>query len=111
MGRLFGMGRRELACVQLVLVARLARCASGVLCGLGHALCVVGGLGLFVSVFARFLPKKPDTFCLINRLGQCLLPPFQKKKPYFLLYLTYKTISSFIKYFQNIFSNKNRKCD
>jgi hypothetical protein len=74
-----GMGRRELVCVRLVLVARLARCALGVLCGLGHVLCVVGGLGPFISVFARFPPKKPDTF-LINLLGQCLLPPFQKKK-------------------------------
>jgi hypothetical protein len=27
------------------------------------------------------------------------------------LYLSDKTISSFIKYFQNIFSNNNRKCD
>jgi hypothetical protein len=66
LGRLFGMGRRELACVRLVLVARLAGCALGVLCGLGHVLCVVGGLGPFVSVFVRFPPKKPDTFFLIN---------------------------------------------
>jgi hypothetical protein len=32
-------------CVRLVLVARLARCALGVLCGLGRVLSVVGGLG------------------------------------------------------------------
>jgi hypothetical protein len=66
--------------VQLVLVARLAECALGVLYGLGHVLCAVEGLGPFVSVFARFSSKKPNTFFLINRLGQCLLPLFQKIK-------------------------------
>jgi hypothetical protein len=45
------------ACVQLVLVAWLAGCALGVLCGPGNVLCVVGGLGPFVSVFARFPSK------------------------------------------------------
>jgi hypothetical protein len=37
-----------------------------------------GSLVLFVSVFPWFSPKKLDTFFLINRLGQCLLPLFKK---------------------------------
>jgi hypothetical protein len=66
MGRLFGIGRREL-------VARLAGCALGVLYGLGGlvwpwAWVVFGGgsSGPFVSIFAQFSPKKPDTFFLMN---------------------------------------------
>jgi hypothetical protein len=63
-----------------MLVARLAGCALGVLCGLGRVLSVVGGLGPVCIVFAQFPPKKLDTFFLINRMGQCLLLPFKKMK-------------------------------
>jgi hypothetical protein len=56
-------------------------CSGGLVWPWACVVCLLlGGLVPFVSVFARFPPKKPDTFFLINRIGQCLLPPFQKKK-------------------------------